>query len=197
MNAYKPTNTAASQCPNSSAWKASSDHLPPTPNKALCSCMVKSLSCIAKSSITDKQIGQLFGEVCGADKTACKGIDTDATLGVYGAYSMCSPIEKLSFAFNQYYQHQSAKGHGDTACDFDGAATTQKSEKPSGDCASLVNQAGTDGTGSVTSSPQSGSSTSSGAAANTIPAPAINFGIVKLGAYLFCAVLAGAGMILI
>ncbi|KAF3490559.1 beta-1,3-glucanosyltransferase 3 [Arthroderma uncinatum] len=195
MDAYKPTNTALSVCPTSSDWKASSEHLPPTPNKSLCSCMVKSLSCVAKSSITDKQLGKLFGTVCGSDKDACKGIDTDATRGSYGAYSMCSPIEKLSFAFDQYYQHQTAKGNGADACNFDGAATTQKAQKPSGDCASLVEQAGKDGTGSVTSGP--GSSSTSHSAAHTTVVPALNFGFVKFGAYLFGAVLAGAGMILI
>lgn len=195
MDSYKPTNTALSTCPKSSTWKASVK-LPPSPNKDLCSCMVKSLSCVAKPSVTGKELGKLFGTVCGSDKDACKGITADATTGTYGAYSMCSPSEKLSFALNQYYQHQSAKGNGANACDFDGAATTQKSEKPSGSCANLVNQAGQDGTGSVTSAPGSGGNKPEGAA-STISAPSVNLGIVKLGAYVFCAVLAGAGMILI
>ncbi|EFQ97364.1 1,3-beta-glucanosyltransferase gel4 [Nannizzia gypsea CBS 118893] len=196
MDAYKPTNTALSTCPTSNTWKAKSSPLPPTPNKSLCSCMVKSLTCVANSDITDKELGKLFGVVCGNDKDACKGITADASKGVYGAYSMCSPKEQLSFAFDQYYKHQSAKGNGATACDFGGAASMQKSEKPSGNCATLVGQAGQDGTGSITSGP-GGSSTSSGAAAHTIASPSVNFGIVKFGAYLFCAVLAGAGMILI
>ncbi|EZG01102.1 hypothetical protein H106_08450 [Trichophyton rubrum CBS 735.88] len=196
MDSYKPTNTALSTCPTSSTWKASVK-LPPSPNKDLCSCMVKSLSCVAKPSVTGKELGKLFGTVCGSDKDACKGITADATTGTYGAYSMCSPSEKLSFAFDQYYKHQSAKGNGANACDFNGAATTQKSEKPSGSCANLVNQAGQDGTGSVTSAPGSGTNKPDQGAASTVSAPSVNLGIVKLGAYVFCAVLAGAGMILI
>ncbi|KAK2738560.1 1,3-beta-glucanosyltransferase gas1 [Myotisia sp. PD_48] len=198
MNSYTPTNTALRSCPTSSTWKANGK-LPPTPNRQLCECMTKSLSCVAKSSIDDKDLGTLFGEVCGMDKDACKGISVDANKGNYGAYSMCSPIEQLSFAFNAYYQNQNEAGNGADACDFGGNAETQDPEEAEGKCSDLMEEAGPDGTGDVTSQPdgtRGGSSTSS-SAAMVMGMPAFNFGILQMGAYVVCAVFAGAGMILL
>ena len=145
FNAYNPTNTVPQPCPtNTENWRAS-ETLPPTPNKDLCECMTKNLKCAAKPSISDKDIGTLFRTVCGFGGNICAGISIDATKGIYGAYSMCSPLEQLSFAFNAYFQQQAAKGSGQGACDFSGAATTQNPDKPSGTCAPLISGAGTDG----------------------------------------------------
>ncbi|PGH15128.1 hypothetical protein AJ79_02654 [Helicocarpus griseus UAMH5409] len=201
---YKSENKELQPCPsNPKAWKASKT-LPPTPNKELCGCMVKSLSCRAKKSIADKELGEKFGTVCGLDKDVCQGISADAEKGVYGAYSMCNPREKLSFAYDAYYQKQAEAGNGEMACDFDGDAERQESEEATGTCSDLMKQAGPKGTGQVTSVPSgsggagsgSGNSPSSGAAYPTT-IPAFNFGAVKLGAYLVCGVMAGAGIILL
>ncbi|WEW60603.1 hypothetical protein PRK78_006090 [Emydomyces testavorans] len=202
MSKYTPTNTALRSCPTGDSWKASKN-LPPTPNQELCGCMVKSLTCVAKDSIDDKALGDLFGTVCGLNKDACAGINADAAKGVYGAYSMCNPRDKLSFAFNSYYQAQASKGNGQNACDFNGNARKQSPIKPSGTCSSLVQQAGTDGKGTVTSVPtgtssfSSSSSSSSSAAASPMAVPPIGFGLIQLGAYLICAVVAGAGMLVL
>ncbi|KAK2767903.1 1,3-beta-glucanosyltransferase gas1 [Emmonsiellopsis sp. PD_33] len=194
MSEYKPTNDALQTCPDNKSWKANKV-LPPTPNKDLCGCMVKSLSCVAKSSITDKEMGKQFGLVCGMGENTCAGISADAEKGVYGAYSMCSPREQLSFAFNNYYQQQTKAGNGDNACDFDGKAQRQSATESKGTCADLMEQAGSDGTGQITGGPGA-ASTSSGAAFPT-GVPAFDFGLLKLGAYVVSAMFAGVGVILL
>ncbi|PGH26573.1 hypothetical protein AJ80_01702 [Polytolypa hystricis UAMH7299] len=199
MDDYKPSNTELAACPtNTKVWQAS-ETLPPTPNKELCSCMVKSLSCVASSSITDKRLGDLFGTVCGLGDNVCAGISADASKGVYGAYSMCNPKEQLSFALNTYYLQQEKKGNGAQACDFDGAAKTQTPTEVEGNCKSLMDEAGTDGTGQVTTGPEGSSDDSSESSSAAYPStiPSFNFGLIQLGAYLVCGVFAGAGMILL
>ncbi|KAI1909133.1 hypothetical protein LOZ39_004530 [Ophidiomyces ophidiicola] len=192
-DSYQPSNGGLRTCPNTQVWKLSKT-LPPTPNKELCGCMTKSLACVANDNISDKDIAKLFGTVCGLSKTACAGIATDAIKGAYGAYSMCNPKEQLSFAMNAYFQEQSGKGNGQNACDFGGNARKQSPVSPSGNCDSLIKQAGKDGTGSVTSSPNASGSKS---AASPMTIPSFNFNILNIGAYLFCAIIAGAGTVLL
>ncbi|KMU88054.1 pH-responsive protein 2 [Coccidioides immitis H538.4] len=192
MSDYKPTNTALQACPTSRVWKSNKD-LPPTPNRELCNCIVKSLSCVANDKIDDEDLGDLFSTVCGLSEEACTGIATDPEKGVYGAYSMCSPREKLSFAFNSYYEEQSAKGNGQNACDFKGSAKRQSPIEPSGTCSSLIEQAGKDGKGSVTSVPNGSSSS----AASPMAISPLNLNFLQLVAYLLCAAMAGAGVILL
>lgn len=203
MDSYTPTNTALRSCPKTGdTWQAS-ETLPPTPNQELCSCMMDSLSCVASDDLKDKELKNLFGTVCGYGDS-CVGINADATKGIYGAYSMCNPKEKLSFAFDTYYQSQLSKGNGDNACDFKGAAKKQTpSKSDSGSCKKLMDQAGPKGTGMVTSSPSgvagsgSDSETSTAAANPMMAAPEFSFGMLKLGAYIVSAVMAGAGLILL
>ncbi|KAG5297209.1 beta-1,3-glucanosyltransferase [Histoplasma ohiense] len=194
MNDYKVENLQLRKCPaTGSAWQSSAT-LPPVPNKQLCQCMVNSLSCVAKSSVDDEDLGKYFGTVCGLGKGVCDGIASKPEDGVYGAYSMCDPRDQLSFAFNSYFLQQD--GASD-ACDFKGAAELQDSKKPTGTCADLLKQAGTDGKGTVTSAPNTGpgSTTSSAAIVTTIPA--FNMGLLSVGAYVFCGVLAGFGIVLL
>jgi len=100
MNSYNPSNTSPRDCPvENEFWEASSK-LPPTPNESLCQCMVKSLGCVAKSSVSDKVIGDLFSFVCGQTNSDCSAITANGTTGTYGAFSMCSANERLSWAFN-------------------------------------------------------------------------------------------------
>ncbi|KAL2378312.1 hypothetical protein RJ035_007467 [Blastomyces gilchristii] len=190
MSEYKAEYTELSECPGtSSAWK-SHPSLPPVPNKELCACMVKSLSCVAKKSIDDEDLGDKFGTVCGLGEDVCAGIAHDTEDGVFGAYSMCDPRDQLSFAYDTYYKQQ---GQADSACDFDGAAQLQSAKEPSGTCDDLIKQAGPDGKGTVTSG-QPGSSPSSAAFTTTIPA--FNMGLISVGAYVVCGVLAGLGIVL-
>lgn len=164
--------------------------------------MVKSLSCVPKAGLTGDQIGTLFGEICGLDEKACVGISSNATTGVYGAYSMCSGAEKLAFTMNAYFNNQN---HAADACDFDGNAVTQHGVT-AGDCESILEQAGAAGTGVVTTVPTgavattgTGASTPSGTGnvASGLTIQAFNIGLLQLGAYFLVAGMTGIGLILL
>lgn len=131
--------------------------------------MVKSLTCVAKSGTTAKSISSHFGYICGEGQTDCGGISTDAEAGKYGAYSMCSPIEQLSWAMNEYYN---AQGQASTSCDFDGDAQKQTPAKSEETCATLIKEA----EASLNDSTKTGGSTSGKkdddeSAANLITSP--------------------------
>jgi len=201
---YTPTNTALRSCPAvNSAW-AASPTLPPSPNQQLCDCMVSDLTCVAKGTPSDDVAGSLFDYICGGG-TDCSGISGNGTSGKYGAYSMCDLKSRLSWAMNSY-----AGSHtGGNPCDFGGNATTV-SAKAASSCSALVSQAGgVKGQGTSTAVPannngnsgsssgSSGSSASSSkSAAGAVTVPSIDMGLVKLGAYVVCAVAAGAGVVL-
>ena len=204
---YTPTNTVARACPTEdNNWTAASV-LPPTPNEQLCQCMMSTLTCVAQSRISEDDIGDLFGQVCDPNiGDYCSGITTNGTTGAYGAYSPCNATAQLSFAFNAYYQDQIENNPGNTrACDFNGAATTQAAASASGACASLVDQAGPAGTGSVGTSPGGTGSGSGGGASTTtrqgsagmVTVPSLDFGMLQIGIYITVAALSGAGMILL
>lgn len=162
--------------------------------------MTKSLGCVANSGLTGETIAEQFDYVCGKDAAACTGINTNATTGKYGAYSMCSAQQKLSFAFDQYFQSQ---GSAATACDFSGNAATQAGATAD-DCTSLLAAAGKDGSGTVTDVPTDGSTTDGSAASETSDSaaagsmiPRFEMGALSMGSYVFATVLAGMGMVLL
>jgi hypothetical protein len=201
---YTVTNTAAQSCPTVNSDWAASSNLPPIASSELCSCMVKSLSCVADSDLSSSTISEQFSYVCGLDSSLCDGINGNATTGEYGAYTVCTSSQQLSFAYNQYYLSQSKAS---TACDFSGNAKTQ-SASTAGTCSSLLSEAGTAGTGTVTSNPTgsagstgTGSSSSSTStktgAAGALVVPRFDVGILQLGAYVVAAGMAGVGMILL
>jgi hypothetical protein len=196
---YNPTNTAAAACPAvNSDWQAASN-LPPTPNQQLCECMYSALACVPSDNIADDEIGSLFGIVCGLSTDVCNGIKADARAGDYGAYGMCNPTQQLGFALNAYYQQQLGAGNGASACDFSGSAQTQAATEPTGTCANLISQAGSDGQGTVTSGPSgtgSGSGSSSNAGSPGVSTPS-NFGILQAGIYGMVAVVSLVGMIVL
>ena len=209
MNAYTPSNTVARDCPATGAsWQAAATPLPVTPNEQLCSCMVKNLTCVAKPNLQTSFIGDLFGTACDPKNGAhlCDGIAQNGTTGTYGAYSACEAIDKLSWAFNAYYQEQISSNSANTdACDFAGNATTQSPSTPSG-CGSLLGEAGgVAGTGTVTSQPtgtgaiggSASSSSSSTGAAQAVTIQRFEFGYFPIAVYLVTAALAGCGMILL
>lgn len=205
LSAYTPANTAAQSCPTVDASWSASSNLPPIANPDTCSCMLSSLSCIAKSGLTGNRTAEIFDYICGADKNACNGINANATTGTYGAYSMCNAYEKLSFVINAYYNDNKKAA---SACDFNGDAKTVSASSGS-NCSSVLSAAGTAGTGSVTAVPTgsgSGSGTGSGSsssqsttksAAGATTIPRFDMGLLQLGVYIVTATLVGAGMVLL
>ncbi|KAL1587324.1 hypothetical protein WHR41_04265 [Cladosporium halotolerans] len=163
MADYSPTNSAAA-CPTEGKnWNAKSSPLPPTPNKQLCACMYNSLTCTPNADISAESVGELFGTVCGlGDGSQCDGIAANASTGDFGAYSMCNSTEKLGWVMDAYYQAQSGSNQA-SACDFDGNAATKSAVSPSGVCGDLMQEAGSAGTGVVSTKP---TATGAGAAAN-------------------------------
>ncbi|KFY17964.1 hypothetical protein V491_04892, partial [Pseudogymnoascus sp. VKM F-3775] len=127
----------------------------------------------------------------------CTGINANATTGKYGAYSMCTSSQKLSFAFDQYYQSQ---GSIATACDFSGDAETQAGTTE-GDCSALIEAAGKDGSGTVTAvatgTASTGGAESSDNAAPGSMIPRFEIGALSIGSYVFATMLAGMGMVLL
>ena len=197
---YTPTNTVPQSCPAvGSTWAAKATPLPPTANAELCSCMMSSLSCVVSPSVKETAYTDLFSVVCGMPGSPCAGIEHNATTGTYGAYGMCNATEQLGFALNQYAKSQTNNAQ---ACDFSGSATAQSAvATPSGSCKALMAEAGTAGTGTVTSQPTgtavSSSKASHSGAAGAVTVPSLNIGILQLGVYVFGAVVTGAGMILL
>lgn len=194
INSYTPTNTAQA-CPAvaSGVWDAKASPLPPIPNKALCSCMYNSLSCAIKGTVAQSAYGSLFGTVCGyGGGAACAGIKADPLTGTYGAYSMCNSTEQLSFVLDQYYKSQNSAAD---ACNFQGAAGIKTSLAPPSSCSAQIQQAGSNGVGTVAASAGAASSGSSkkGAAASTYTP---GWQVLLIGLYSTVAAMFGAGMIL-
>lgn len=101
MSEYNPTNLKPKECPAvTDTWEVHSPELPPTPDSSICECMEKSLSCKASRRLREDDIGALFGYICGDSETDCSGIVKDPLEGRYGAFSMCTPKQQLSWAMN-------------------------------------------------------------------------------------------------
>ena len=166
---YTPTNSPQS-CPTMGTAWAAATILPPTPNSDLCTCMNKALSCVPDTSVVnDTNANDFFALICGLGTGAqCQGIIANATTGTYGAYGMCNTIQRLGWALNKYYEQQVQAGNSASACAFSGSATTQAVVSATGNCLSLINEAGVAGTGTLTTAltnkPTGSSSTSSSGA---------------------------------
>lgn len=202
---YSPTNTALQSCPSvGTAWEATATPLPPTPNINLCNCMSAAARCVVKDSISTSDYSDLFSVVCGY--TDCSGVGANGTTGEYGAYSMCGAKDQLNFIINHYYEEQDESA---SACDFGGSATTTSTTRATGTCQALMSEAGSAGTGTVTSQPTgtggaggaggaSGTASSStGAAVPGVVAGSVGVGNVQFAAYVVTAVLAGLGMVVL
>ncbi|KAL4927006.1 glycoside hydrolase family 72 protein [Aspergillus undulatus] len=203
---YSASNTAVPTCPSvGKDWEANSK-LPPSPNAQLCSCMEDTLTCKVKDDVDEEEYGEIFGYICGLeDGKYCTGQQADAVKGKYGAYSVCTTKQQLSFVMSQYYKSQNSND----ACDFDGRGETVDASDSSDSCSTLLDEAGTDGTGNV-STPEGGlggdssgssgsadSETSDGAAGNGPRPMAVFVGNWQMGAYILTSMIAGAGMLLL
>lgn len=168
MNSYTATNQPRS-CPAVQAdlWLAS-DSLPPTPNATLCELMVESSSCVPSDTVTSDttKVGSLFSTVCGLDSTACKGIASNGTTGVYGEFSMCNSTQQLANALNTYYMNQKKAS---TACDFSGQAKVVTPTVSAGSIGSgSSTSSGSGSSVSTSSGSPSSNSSNSGAGSGTI-----------------------------
>ncbi|KAK5707326.1 hypothetical protein LTR17_020777 [Elasticomyces elasticus] len=209
---YSPSNSAA-DCPATGAsWAAVATPLPPSPNHELCACMYNTLGCVVTPATSEDDYSDLFGTVCGYGDTICAGIAANASTGTYGAYGMCNATEQLAYAFNQYYAAQSS---GASACAFNGAAETKAPSSAGGACSSLLAEAGTAGTGTVTSVPSgtgagsaaggssggsgsgssSAASSSAGAGINSVPS--VESGLLPMAFMIVIAMVSGMGMIVL
>lgn len=140
---YTPTATPTS-CPAVNASWEASPALPPTPNEAACSCMVRACGCVPAASIEKEAYGALFGFVCGGDTSLCAGIAANATAGTYGSFSMCSSREQLAYVLDAYYR---STGSSADACDFKGQAATQTATGSASRCVALAGATGSAGAG--------------------------------------------------
>ena len=201
---YSPSNSPQACPTENQSWEAVPS-LPPSPNTAVCSCMVSNLTCVAKSTLSDDAIQSQFAYICSPTLGHnCLGVTANGTTGIYGAYSMCNATQRLSYAFNQYYLSQVASNtQNNDPCDFSGAAQKVSPKIASG-CGAVISQAGSAGTGVITNAPTatggssgSGSTSTSKAAAGVVSVPALDFGMIKLAAYVSTAVLVGAGLVMI
>ncbi|EFQ30334.1 glycolipid anchored surface protein [Colletotrichum graminicola] len=188
MDSYEPSNTPAECSNTASNWEVQGDTLPPTPDKYLCECMVKSLSCIPKSNLEAEAIGDIFGYVCGASSDSCEGINTDPSTGVYGAFSMCSDEQKFAYVMNDYYKAQRSTR---AACDYEGQGEIVS---PSADdtCKKALASVADTTSASSTARP---SSSSTGNAAAGPHQPVFNLGGFAIGAYLIASGCVGAAII--
>lgn len=108
--------------------------------------MMQSLTCVAPSNPSSSSLST----ICSEDANACKGTEMLPQQDQYGAYSMCNATEQASWMYNQYYlTKQSSK----SACSQIGGRIRTPAKTLASDCSILLRQAGTAGTGSITTTP--------------------------------------------
>ncbi|KAJ2163089.1 hypothetical protein GGF46_000018 [Coemansia sp. RSA 552] len=177
MNSVKD-NGKQQECPKvgkDNSWLASGD-LPATPSNATCECMMKTLSCVSKTTemptSTDdlkafgKSVGNIFGTVCGS--ISCDEVSGDASTGEYGKYSGCNAVQRVSWVMNAWYENERQV---DGSCDFDGFANTIKPAKS--DDSSCSDQKDSTGSKADKSKDESSSDDNTGAASRAAAVPAI------------------------
>lgn len=156
---YEPTNSPA-RCPDlSDDWEVSGNGLPPTPDSELCDCMYNSLSCVPASSLDAEDYGEIFGFICGNDEESCAGIRTNASIGVFGPYSMCNATVKLAHVMNAHYE---AQGSAASACDHDGNAQVRNAPGAASSCDSKLEAASSSAAYAATATQGEASSSTGG-----------------------------------
>ncbi len=201
-------------CPTSaSANFLATGELPPTPDPRLCSCLEEDAwSCQARPTVALRPAvqGALLDNACqllGGRNSSCAPVSANGTTGTYGQFSSCSALQRLNWAFSEWY---TVSNRTAGACSFSANATlvpgrgttTAESSAAASECLSqfpigvrtpeiAAGAAPVDnGTGSTNSS---GGSTSSGgsnattrpnaAAANALPLLASLIAAAFLGAF--------------
>lgn len=206
-DSYKAANNPPASCPaQSDNWKVSSEALPPVPDKSFCECMVKSLSCVPKSSLDNEDFGSVFDYVCDKkndkDGQVCAGIAKKPDVGVYGTYSMCDDRQKLAYVMDAWYKKGGKKS---SDCDFEGKAQTQTAESKS-TCSDQLKEADDHNKKVATASSASDAPATTGGSSSgkedepgfgirSAPlARVFSIGDVAVGLYMVVAVGVGAGM---
>jgi hypothetical protein len=111
--------------------------------------MLSSLTCIAKPDLSASTLASAYSTICGSTSENCPALHGNGGNGTYGAYSMCSLSERLSWALNELYTFDSE------GCSSDVNAEIQDTYYSSNDsaCAEALEEAGEYGTGTITSFP--------------------------------------------
>ena len=190
MASYQPSNKPQA-CPAiGDSWVAHQS-LPPTPDEQTCQCMFSTLSCIPSPRLAVKAYGDLFGSLCGMPGNPCSGISGNTQTGVFGAYSMCNSTQQLGYVLDQYYQSQkSAKG----ACDWQGQAVLTQASTAADGCAARLSSASASNVFAATATAPAGSSN---VAVPIAIRNAFTIGDFAVGLYVFVAMIAGAGVVLL
>ena len=104
MDSYTNDKSVPNCPPITANWKASSS-LPPTPSDGACECMIQNMECVASDKVTNvagqsgnNTLGSQLDTMCGT--VSCSEISGDAEKGEYGAFSFCTPRDKLSWLYN-------------------------------------------------------------------------------------------------
>ncbi|KJZ77654.1 hypothetical protein HIM_02831 [Hirsutella minnesotensis 3608] len=195
-DSYNPT-TKPQQCPGSNTenWQANAA-LPPTPDQSLCDCMVKSRSCVQRKGLSPKDYGSVFGYICGEAPEICTGINGNASMGVYGAYSMCSESAKLDYVLDAYYTKMKKASD---ACDFNGKANVQNGNSDSSCSSKLARASDINKQVATATSPVGGGAASATGDSFGVPgapmARLFSMGDYAMGLYMVVAVVVGAGMV--
>jgi 1,3-beta-glucanosyltransferase GAS1 len=145
-SSYVITNTVTPSCPTGPSFSASPT-LPPVVNQNVCSCMISSLTCIAKPGLDSATALSAYQNICGTTAESCPGLHGNGSNGTYGAFSICTINERLSWALNMLYTSNFSE------CENDANAATQESSMTDGDCSEAMDEAGYYGTGTITTFP--------------------------------------------
>jgi 1,3-beta-glucanosyltransferase GAS1 len=172
---YVVSNTFTPSCSTGAAFSASPT-LPPVVNQNICACMVGSLDCIAKPGLEAAVVEFRYRSICGSTSENCPALHGNGSNGTYGAFSICTINDRLSWALNQLYQYSTA----DCYSDADAAIAHTNYYSSGGDCAEALYEAGPSGTGTISTFPTStGSSypeyTNIGAG---VPSPVLSNGAI-------------------
>ncbi|KAF2475933.1 uncharacterized protein BDR25DRAFT_278699 [Lindgomyces ingoldianus] len=165
---YTPPPSKTTSCPTASGeWKPPGSTLPSTPHQNICACMMQTLDCVGNEVVIDKlrDPNKLIGYnrlACGYNLTDCPGTRWNQSRGEYNAFSSCSLAERLSWDLTYWSKYNN---NSDGSCDikgyinpssgnlsdYAGAMTKQTpSNNLTAECRFLLDQAGVNGTGTIT-----------------------------------------------
>ncbi|KAL2837117.1 Glucanosyltransferase-domain-containing protein [Aspergillus pseudoustus] len=169
-DSYTPTNTASSDCPTDFA---ASSNLPPAPDDQFCECTLQNSLCAPDTDISDDDLDALFTSICDESADLCTLHTSNATLGIYGMYSMCNGTVEAAALLSNFTQQE--RGDAQNYCTqvWTSAVTTNADYQPTGTCTTMpisdrYEPTGEAGTGSSESGGAGDSSSGSGLGAGAI-----------------------------